>query len=186
MDLTIKILKPELLNDYLYFFDNMTFSEYPEWSNCYCHEFYFTGSDKEWTKENNRKAVSHLISKGLMTGYLAYDRQIPVGWCNINKRGKYHSIERFNKVSLEPANNICSLVCFVVHPDYRHQGIASMLLEQACKDYKQMGYAIMEAYPAHAESSCEKNYKGPLSMYEKAGFTIHKTYEHLKVIRKEL
>ncbi|MFB6341171.1 GNAT family N-acetyltransferase [Saccharicrinis sp. FJH62] len=186
MNITINELTPELLVDYLRFFDTMVFTENPDWDNCYCYESYFTGTSEDWTKDNNRTAVIKLIEKGTMTGYLAFDKHKPVAWLNINNRNNFPSLERFRKIKVDRTENICSVVCFVIHPDYRRMGIATRLLQKAIADYSDKNFDFMEAYPGNGDLSCEKHYKGPLSMYEKAGFSLYKEYEHLYVMRKSL
>lgn len=186
MEYIVKALSPELLNDYLSFFDHMIFSEFPEWSNCYCYELFFTGTTEDWTREKNRKGVRQLIERGIMTGYLAYYNNKPVGWCNANSRHQFTSLERFTKICVDHSENICSIGCFVIHPDHRRKGIATLLLKSAIDDFSKQGFDYMEAYPGKGELSSEKHYKGPLSMYEKAGFSVYKTYEKLYVVRKKL
>ncbi len=51
MDIPIKPLNTSTLNDYLYFFDHITFTENPDWSKCYCLSFHFTGSNEQWSWE---------------------------------------------------------------------------------------------------------------------------------------
>jgi len=72
MAIKIKPLSPELLDDYLHFFDNIVFAENPEWSACYCYSFHFTGSPDQWNKESNRSAAIRLIRRNELKGYLAY------------------------------------------------------------------------------------------------------------------
>ena len=43
MSVIIKSLGPELTDDFLYFFDNLAFSDNPEWAGCYCHFYHFKG-----------------------------------------------------------------------------------------------------------------------------------------------
>jgi len=75
MELEIKPLEPDLLDDFLYYFDNIGFADNPDWSVCYCHFYHFAGSIKEWEKrtgEENRNASIGLIRSGKMHGFLAY------------------------------------------------------------------------------------------------------------------
>ncbi|MFX0076334.1 MAG: GNAT family N-acetyltransferase, partial [Candidatus Hermodarchaeota archaeon] len=75
MNLIIKQLTPDLLEDFLNFFDNIAFTDNPDWADCYCRFYHFPGSMKEWsraTKEQNRSAVINLINEKKMTGLLAY------------------------------------------------------------------------------------------------------------------
>ena len=89
MDLIIKPLSPDIIDDYLFLFDNIVFSENPDWSKCYCYSYHFTGAKEELIKEKNRSSVIELIKEDKMRGYLAYDKNKPIGWCNANNKNNY-------------------------------------------------------------------------------------------------
>jgi len=63
MHISIKPLSVDLLNDFLFFFDNIVFTENPDWSKCYCYSFHFIGTDDQWNKEDNRSSVILTLSK---------------------------------------------------------------------------------------------------------------------------
>jgi ribosomal protein S18 acetylase RimI-like enzyme len=186
MDVVIKPLSPELLDDYLFFFDNIVFTENPDWSKCYCFSFHFVGSDEEWKKESNRRSVAEYIKANKMAGYLAYLDDIPVGWCNANNRLNYQRLLKYYDLIDNPDDKVCSVVCFLVHPDHRRKGIAKNLLAQICRDYAKRGYDFIEAYPGKGLLSCERHYKGPLELYQKFDFMIKKELEHFYIVRKQL
>ena len=186
MDILIKSLSPELIDDYLYFFDHMVFTENPQWSKCYCYSFHFVGKDEEWTQENNRAAVIQMIKSGKMKGYLAYADSIPVGWCNVNNRENYQRLTRTYEVEELTGQKVGSIVCFLISPEYRRKGIARLLLNRIINDYTSKAYHFLEAYPMVNTSSNEKNYKGPLSLYEKSSFVKIKTIEDYVIMRKPL
>lgn len=186
MDIHIKALSPDLIDDYLYFFDHMVFTENPNWSKCYCYSFHFIGKDEEWTRENNRAAVINLIKSGKMKGYLAYAGSIPVGWCNVNDRGNYQRLKMTYEIEELADQKIGSIVCFLISPEYRRKGIANLLLKRIMDDYASMDYHFLEAFPMRNTSSNEKNYKGPLSLYEKNLFIKIKAFEDYVIMRKQL
>jgi len=186
MDISIKSLSPELLEDYLYFFDNMEFTENPDWSKCYCFSFHFTGADEEWTKKANRAAVIKYINDGKLRGYLAYSNNKPVGWCNVNDRSNYVRLTINPDFVKEKNGKVCSIVCFLISPDYRRKGIAEKILQQICTDYSVKNYDYIEAYPRKGELSCEGHFVGPLNMYEKYNFKIEKEDESQFIVRKKL
>jgi ribosomal protein S18 acetylase RimI-like enzyme len=186
MNITIKPLTPELTDDYLYFFDNMVFTENPDWSACYCFSFHFVGTNEQWNRDNNRASVIKYINENKMTGYLAYADDKPVGWCNANNRLKYQRLLKYYDIIDNPADKVCSVVCFVISPEYRRQGIAQKLLEQVCADYSNQDYDYIEAYPGKGQLSCERHYKGPLELYEKFNFRMVKEYDDYFVVRKIL
>lgn len=186
MKITVKALGPQLLDDYLHFFDNMVFTENPGWSKCYCYSFHFTGRNEEWNKEQNRIAVSELIKNGGMTGYLAFLDNTPIGWCNVNNRNKYQRLSMCYDLDIDPKDKAASVVCFIVSPQYRRKGIARKMLEQIINDYSKLGYDYLEAYPEATQTSSEKNYKGPMRLYTKLGFEIVKTIDNYHVVRRKL
>ena len=186
MAISIKPLSPNLISDYLFFFDNIVFDENPDWSNCYCYSFHFTGTTGQWNKEQNRASVIKRIGAGTMKGYLAYSAGIPVGWCNANDRANYQALDRIYHLDDPSRLKICSVVCFLIHPDFRKRGIAGKLLEKIIGDYTSNHYDYIEAYPAKDEFSCERNYKGPFRLYTKYGFEVTRTDDHHYVVRKRL
>ncbi len=186
MNLTIKPLEPKITKDFLNFFDNMVFTENPGWSKCYCYSFHFTGPDEEWEKEKNRAAVIDFINKGKMTGYLAFDDDKPVGWCNVNSQENYQRLMKIYKLDNNPDDKAASIVCFLISPEYRKKGIATKMLEQIIKDYTKKNFTYLEAYPGKGDLSNEKNYKGPMSLYMRFGFEIVKEIENNILVRKKL
>jgi ribosomal protein S18 acetylase RimI-like enzyme len=186
MDITIKQLTPDLLKDYLFFFDNIAFTEHPDWSVCYCFSYHFIGTKNEWNMENNRSSVIKYISERKMTGYLAYYGEKPVGWCNVNNRINYERLLKYYELIDNSNDKVCSIVCFLIDPDYRRKGIAKKILEHICIDYSKQNYDYIEAYPGKGQLSCEEHFKGPLKLYEKFDFKIEKEYNDYFVVRKKI
>lgn len=186
MDLLIKPLSVDTLDDFLFFFDNIVFTENPDWSRCYCYSFHFTGTNDQWNKEENRDSVIKLIKEIKMSGYLAYYDNKPVGWCNANNRLNYQRLLKYYDLVDNPDDKVCSIVCFLISPEFRRKGIAQKILEQIQIDCTSLDYDYLESYPGKGELSCEKHYKGPLEMYEKYNFIIIKEYDDYYVVRKYL
>jgi len=186
MDIIIKKISPELLDDYLFFFDNMVFSENPDWSKCYCYSFHFTGPDESWNKKANRAAVSKMIQEDKLRGYLAYSNNTAVGWCNANDRNNYQSLRNIYTLDEDSEAKICSVVCFLISPEFRRKGIAKLLLDRIIEDYGSNDYEYLEAYPLKDDHSCEKNYRGPLGLYEENNFKLLKEFDKYRIVRREL
>jgi len=74
----------------------------------------------------------------------------------------------------------------LIHPDHRRKGIAKLLLERIIKDHSSKNWDYLEAYPDKNAHSCEKNYKGYLSLYERNNFKIIKEYANYYVVRRAL
>jgi ribosomal protein S18 acetylase RimI-like enzyme len=189
MKIIIKPLSQDLIGDFFYFFENVAFTDNPDWSDCFCYFYHFDGSDDEWikrTREENRQTVEVMIQTGKMKGYLAYSGEKPVGWCNVNDKQSFARLATIKEVWGEKKERICSIVCFVISLKNRRMGIASRMLEQICKDYSESPYDCLEAYPRRGNLTNAEQYHGPVAMYLRAGFTIYRELNGYYIVRKKL
>ena len=186
MNIEIKPLSKELRDDYLFFFDNMIHKENPEWSICYCYDYHFLGDISTCTRESNREAIIQRINEGEQSGYLVFDNDKAVGWCSANNRSNYQRLLRDYNLENNPDEKACSVVCFLIHPDYRRKGIARKILTTIIEDYSNNGYDYIEAYPKKEALSCSGNFKGPLELYKKFEFEVHQEHDDYYVMRKIL
>ena len=90
MNIEIKPLTPNLSSAYLEFFDNRAFSDDNPMGPCYCNAAIMSseeigkmvsefGNDCKGTLR--RYAVKQLAEEKIF-GYLAFDGDFPIGWCN--------------------------------------------------------------------------------------------------------
>jgi GNAT superfamily N-acetyltransferase len=165
--LEIHPLTPERQADYLVFFDGEAFSDNPKWASCYCQCFYEDHRVVRWaarTAAENRASACQRIASQTMRGYLAYQQGKVVGWCNAAPRPLLHALDE------EPqpgAADTGTILCFLVAPRLRGQGVASALLAAACE-----GLRRVEANPRTGTQDAGANHFGPLSMYLAAGFAV--------------
>ena len=188
-DVEIHDVTPDRVGDYLAFFDEDAFRDYPAWSACYCMETMFWGDEAEnaaRTAGDNRRDMSRLIEEGKVTGLLAYADGKPVGWCNYGPTTRLAGVVR--KLQLEPADHdgVGSIACFVIASQYRGHGLARRLLDAACERLGARGLEWVEAYPFKAGGSAQANFRGPLEMYREAGFESYRDTERTLLMRKRL
>ena len=206
----IKRLTPVLLKDYLDFFDTRAFSDGSPFSPCYCSAFNMSreriqneffrqaekngGGSEGWKKALRDSAVA-MVSGGEIQGYLAYDNEIAVGWCNANDRLNYSRVGEFDLAAVPPdepctgcrnKGEVKSVVCFEIAPEYRGKGIAGMLLDQVCRDAQAEGYETVEAYPVKEAALPGLAFTGPRRLFEKAGFLLSGQKGNMLVMRKVL
>ena len=177
------------MDDFLLFFDKIGFADNPDWAGCYCHYYHFEGDRKDWGDrkgEANRKASIKLISSNKMTGFLAYDQDQPIGWCNANDKENFPALIADPEINYANNEKIASIVCFLIAPEYRRMGIARKLLNFIRETFKQKKFDYLEAYPRTNVTSSAHNYKGPLQMYESEGFTVFKEFKDYYIVRKKL
>ncbi len=174
----IKPLTAESTADYLDFFDNRAFTDNNPNGPCYCTspnqdedsiqqmvgEFKIYG-----VKDTLRKYAVELLNHNKIHGYLAYDGNLSVGWCNAADIESYAGF-----VPDFARKNTCgktvSIVCFEIAPEYRGRGIASAFIDRVCNDAKSKGYAAVEGYAKVSDKRDDFDYQGPVRLYQKAGF----------------
>ena len=134
----VRELTPELLDDYLRFFDKDAFTDFPEWSGCYCG-FYDTPGD-DWDASAkagpaHRVARAERIRSGRANGLLAIADGRVVGWCNAQARSNFLNMRRYATVVDDPTEPVGSIMCFLVAPGHRGKGIGRALLNAACDKF---------------------------------------------------
>ena len=190
----IKRLTPELNADYLDFFDHRAFTDDNPNGPCYC-----TSPNQEpeeiqrmvcafqscGVKETLRRYAAEMLDRGRIQGYLAYDGELSVGWCNAADIESYAGfVPEFARKNT--CGKTISIVCFEIAPEYRGMGIASALIERVCRDAKSKGYAAVEGYPKLSDQRNDFDYQGPLQLYQKAGFAEAARENGQAVMRKIL
>jgi GNAT superfamily N-acetyltransferase len=172
--LEIRRLTPSLAPDYLGLLD-AAFAENPDWSGCYC--LYYHSDEEPWdagpgTAARHRAERAEQLARGDVPGYLAYLDGRAVGWLNAGPRETYRCLRGLPDAAPDEA----LVMCFVVLPGARRQGVASALLDFALQDLKARGMAAVQAYPPVHSPAPERwtalSYKGPLSMYLERGFEL--------------
>jgi ribosomal protein S18 acetylase RimI-like enzyme len=167
-EVEIRPITPDQHDAVMHFFDLVAYADNPSWAKCYCM-FPLLRDYQERTRDENRAARSALIRAGRANGLVAYRLGRVVGWC--------HPAPTTELVLIpDPKPDRGAIVCFVVAPDQRRQGIATALLERALGYLKERGCREVEAAPlagsAGDAESPNANYHGPLAMYLSAGFTV--------------
>jgi GNAT superfamily N-acetyltransferase len=196
-DLTVKPLTPALGADFLRFFDHergAAFADNPEWAKCYCH-FYHVPRAIDWpalSAAQNRTAMKARIKVGAMDGFLAHDGAEVVGWLNAQPR---HALPHcFDRMGIDPTPLPCEafeaavIVCFVVAPQRRRQGISRALLAAALASFAARGFKLVDAFPFKAGASelAADHYHGSLSLFLDQGFEVLREDETMTAVRKML
>ncbi|MEO8754741.1 MAG: GNAT family N-acetyltransferase [Casimicrobiaceae bacterium] len=197
-DLRIERLTPSRGDDFLRFFDHEkgpAFADNPEWAKCYCH-FYEVPTALTWSNFDgpaNRLAMRARIASAEMEGYLAYADDEVVGWMNAQPYSKLRPACARMRIAEPPLpvppHDAAAIVCFVVAPAYRRQGVARALLAAGLANLAARGIALVDAFPWKAEPGDTKaadHYHGTLSMFTAAGFVPIATHDNVTVVRKSL
>ncbi len=87
------------------------------------------------------------MKQGRLNGFLAYEDNKPVGWCNADDIQRYSRIMDDQRIPKTSDAKVGAIVCFVVDHQLRSKGIATALLKAAYRYFREMGYDSVEAYP---------------------------------------
>jgi len=189
MEVHVEKLTPGRVDDFFQFFDEIAFTDHPEWGcECYCC-FFHAASEQEWkdrTVEENKVIARQMILSGRMQGLMAYADDKPVGWCHYDRKDSLPGLAVFYPKVIGDNEPIAAIVCFTIAQGYRGQGIASRLLDEACLDLANQGCSVVEAYPFHSNTSDEENYHGPMSMYLSHGFVQVKDIDGMAIVQRML
>ena len=208
MEIEIKALTPDFVEDYINFFDHRAFSDGSPYYPCYCNAFnmsaieidnmreqakHYGGGVDGWQR-SLRESATQMVKESRIRGYLAFDNGIAIGWCNTNDRMNYYRVGEFDldhvpedrvPSDCQRERQIKSIVCFEISPEYRGKGIATQLLNQVCADALAEGYEYVEAYPSEQMQN-SLAFTGPVRLYEKAGFTEFSRIGSTIVMSKKL
>jgi len=120
----------------------------------------------------NRAALRRLVNAGRPPGLVGYLGKVPVGWVSLGPREEFRKLARSPVMKPVDEQPVWSLVCFVVPPQFRGQGVARALLKGAVAYAKAHQARLLEAYPVDRpdRSHDDSMWFGAKSMYDKAGF----------------
>lgn len=97
MELEIKKLTPQNLNDFLTFFETDAHADNPQEDRCYCvcwsAEDHTAPVDLSSPQARRALAVQY-VQRGTLQGYLAYAQGRVVGWCNANNQGRLSKVQQ--------------------------------------------------------------------------------------------
>ena len=154
---------------------------------CFCVAWHVPTWDGwgDRTAEQNRGLRERLCDSGEYDGYLLYDGDEPVGWCQVGPRDRLAKLR--TQFALEPAPENWAITCFQIHPDHRRRGCARRLLTAVLADLRARGVACVEAFPKRGpDLDVDDLWNGPEAMFLAAGFTVTRDDDARPVLIIEL
>ena len=199
MNIEIRKLTPDMLDDYLHFFETDAHADNDDEDRCYCVGW--SGADDDESAmsspEKRREQAIKYVGCGHIQGYLAYCGGKVVGWCNANDKSKCISCRGWKLFmsgvdadGAAPNAKIKSVFCYAIAPGMKRKGIATKLLERVCQDAADEGFDFVEAYPNKKFINIFRDFMGPLELYKRNGFAVCQEvkdkYSDIYVMRKPL
>jgi GNAT superfamily N-acetyltransferase len=144
---------------------------------CWCMHYRKSGrvpalSNVAYRSKTYRAGLKALVDKGKSPGLVAYRDGVPVGWVSLAPRDEFARLRRSPVMKPVDDKPVWSIICFVVPPEHRGQGVARALLQGAIAFARERGATVIEAYPVDKSSPSKgaAMWFGAKSMYDHAGF----------------
>jgi GNAT superfamily N-acetyltransferase len=143
---------------------------------CWCMFWRVKRSEFEALGKTGRKAAFRkLVRSGRVPGVLAYEENVPVGWCAIAPREATPALDRSPICKPIDDQPVWSITCFYIDAKSRHRGVMAGLIEAAAEHAGRNGARIVEAYPrdGRGEAVPEPSaYTGVLKPFLDLGFDV--------------
>lgn len=141
---------------------------------CWCLTYRVTSSEFNRLRGEERPARLRSFFQGeLAPGVIAYDGELPVGWCAFGPRTEMGRLQRSKTIPQVDERPVVSVVCFVVRADHRRQGVVRTMLEAAMDYLRTQEVQTVEAYPIDNDGrkiSSAFAYVGTVALFESCGF----------------
>jgi GNAT superfamily N-acetyltransferase len=106
-------------------------------------------------------------------GVLAYVDSEVAGWCSAAPKSTYRALVNSRTIPHVDDEGAWSVVCFVVRPRFRRQGLMHELLDGAVGHAHAMGATVIEGYPVDPQGERidqTSGYVGTTGIFEAHGF----------------
>jgi GNAT superfamily N-acetyltransferase len=143
-------------------------------NGCWCMYWRLGGAYREAPRGANREALRQVVERGSPPGLLAFDGDLPVGWCQLTPRDALPWLDHMWWFARVDAVPVWSISCFFVRRGYRRQGVMTQLIFAALKTAKRAGAPALEAYPIDtgAPKSTSNIFTGTAGAFTCAGFKV--------------
>lgn len=123
--------------------------------------------------EANRASLRAMAEAGAEPGILAYDGDVPVGWCAVAPREAYVFLERSRVLRPLDRTPVWSVSCLFVDRAYRNRRVSVELLRAAMAFVRARGGRVLEGYPTETKKGhlpAPFVWTGLLKAFLEAGF----------------
>ncbi len=192
LNIRIKRLERERIEDYLSFFDRVSSNSLL----CYCTNFHRTQDEVDTffkSAFDGEKAMmkfarnegKQFALEGRIQGYLVYCDDEVIGWCQAKDKTSYRYLGTGVPIDADKAGEVIGISCLVIDENYRGRGIGSALLEYVANEERNRGYKYLESYP---NRGCLWNdaFDDMIRLYEKQGFVTVAKRDDWRQMKKDL
>jgi len=144
-------------------------------NHCWCLSHRLQAAEIEQLGGGNREqAMRRLCERDHPPGVVTYRDGEPVGWCNIGPRTEITRLTGSRLIRPVDELPVWSIVCVIVRPGHRRQGVTAHLIEGAVAYADSHGAPAVEAYPVDPSGRMDVTmaFVGTKSMFEQVGFRV--------------
>jgi len=139
-------------------------------NGCWCMYWRIGPAYHKRDRSLNKKEFRAIVKAGPPPGLLAFDGDLPVGWCQITPRSDLPQLDKLKRLRRVDEVPVWSISCFYVRIGYRRRGVTTALINAAVKFARAAGAPAVEAYPLDAEQTGSSSWTGYASNFLRAGF----------------
>jgi GNAT superfamily N-acetyltransferase len=137
---------------------------------CWCMYWRIGSAYRDRPHEENRAAFREVVERGPPPGLLAFDGDMPMGWCQLTPRDALPWLDRTWRLKRMDDVIVWSLSCFYVRKCCRRQGVTSALIAAALRATRRAKAPALEAYPLDAALTPSASGTGYASTFAHTGF----------------
>lgn len=159
----------------------------PVTNGCWCQYWNLRGKAyHDGFAGTNRARLEQEVAGRKLHALLAYDDDVPVGWCRLGPRESFERLTHSPSTPKIDDEEVWSVVCFYVNSAAKRKGVATALLEHAIEHAAAKGAGILEGYAVPSGHMNLDAYTGYLPMFLGAGFEAKRAGPRRTVVRRAL
>lgn len=137
---------------------------------CWCTPYRFAAA-RNLDSAGKKRRMRALVNEGTPIGVLAYDGDVPIGWCSVAPRETYGRLERSRTMPrVTPvATSTWTILCFFVARSHRSSGVTHALIEGAVAYATLQGAKVVEGYPFDT-AGVSSTHRGHSRVFKAAAF----------------
>jgi GNAT superfamily N-acetyltransferase len=163
------------------------FGKHGACNGCWCMYWRIGSAYHKRPGKQNKAAFREVVKRGPPPGLLAFDGDVPVGWCQLTPRAALPWLDRTWRLKPPDVVPVWSLSCLYVRKGYRKRGVTSALIAAALKAAKRGKAPALEAYPLDADLTPSASSTGFASTFARAGFkTVARRVPPRPIMRHDL
>jgi GNAT superfamily N-acetyltransferase len=146
----------------------------PDAPACWCLSYRIPNEEFHELSGPERPArLRRYAEEGRAPGVIAYVDEEVAGWCSVAPRASHHRLTRSRTIPHVDDVPVWSVICIVIRPQFRRQGLSRHLLAGAIEYARDQGAPMLEAYPIDAQGARIGSafaYVGTTDLFASAGF----------------